>query len=173
MVPVDTEALYWTRAVRSDIAWGDHVGVPRLVVSKGLSLITVAGSYAKIPDTDIEVWGASIDIPIIDGGLIKPTLALRGTYATITGLEDIYDQKVYGAELFLGKGFGPVTPYGAIGRMRSDASGTITQDFILEDKADITRTTLGIRLSLGVPKLVIEATQAEERSYSAKVSLGL
>lgn len=178
-VPIDMDASYWRKAIgNEDIAWGNYVGVPRLVVVKGLSVITVAGSYAKIPDTDITVLGGSIDVPIIDGGLLKPTVALRGSYSTITGIEDIYKHKTYGLELFLGKGFGPVTPYGAIGRMRTDARGTIpataqTPEIVLVDKGDIDRYTVGVRISLGVPKLVVEATQAEERSYSVKISVGL
>ena len=178
-VPIDTDQSYWQKAIGSDdISWEDYIGVPRLVVVKGLSVITIAGSYAKIPDTDITVLGGSIDVPIISGGLIKPTLALRGAYSKISGIEDVYQHKTYGLELFLGKGFGPVTPYGAIGRMRSDARGVIpatsqTPAVLLFDQADIDRYTLGVRISLGLPKLVVEATQAEERSYSAKISLGL
>jgi len=178
-VPIDTNASYWQKAIgNEDISWEEYVGVPRLVVVKGLSVITVAGSYAKIPDTDITVLGGSIDVPIIDGGLLKPTVAIRGAYSKISGIEDIYQHKTYGLELFLGKGFGPVTPYGAIGRMRTDARGVVpatsrTPEIVLVDKGDIDRYTLGVRISLGIPKLVVEATQAEERSYSAKISLGL
>jgi hypothetical protein len=177
-VQIDPDAEYWQRAVGDDFSiGGDYVGVPRLVVSKGFGAMTLAGSYAKLPDTDIEVWGGSIDIPIVNGGLVSPTLALRGSYSTLQGL-DVYELNTYGLELFLGKGFGPLTPYGGVGRMRSDARGTIpatsqTAEIVLEDQSDLTRYTLGVRISLGIPKLVVEATQAEERSYSAKVSLGL
>ena len=42
---------------RDDFTISDHVAVPRLVVSKGLSVATVSAMYAKVPDSDIEVWG--------------------------------------------------------------------------------------------------------------------
>lgn len=178
MIDVDTAAPYWRLAVPEEFAYeyGNYVGVPRLVVMKGLGVATVSGSYAKIADSDIAILGGSFDIPIIDGGLIKPTLALRGAYSQLTGI-DAYDQKTYGVEAFIGKGFGPITPYAAWGRMRSDATGTIpatarTPEIVLHDESDIDRITLGARLSLGIPKLVVEATQAEERSYSVKLSLG-
>ena len=178
LIEIDTAAEYWQRAVGDDFSseYGSYVGVPRLVVSKGLGAATVAGSYSRIGESDIEIWGGSLDIPIIDGGIIKPTVALRGVYSQLRGVE-VYDHKVYGLEVFIGKGFGPITPYAAYGRMRSDATGTIPEtsqspQIILHDESDIDRITVGARLSLGFPKLVVEATEAEERSYSAKLSIG-
>ena len=177
LVEIDENAGYWQRAAGEDLTvGGNYVGVPRLVVAKGLGGASVAGSYAKIADTGITILGGALDIPVINGGLVKPTLALRGTYSTLRGVEH-YEQDTYGVELFLAKGFGPVTPYGGVGKMRSDARGTIpatnvSPEITLTDESDITRYTVGVRISLLVPKLVVEATQAEERSYSAKISLG-
>ena len=107
---------------------------------------------------------------------MAPELAVRGAYAVVKGV-DVYDLKTYGAEIFLSKGFGPVTPYGAIGRMRSDARGDIpatafTPATTMRDRSDINRYTVGVRISLLLPKITIEATQAEVRSYAAKVSIG-
>jgi len=176
-IDIDTEATYWQRAIGEDFTneYGNFVGVPRLVVSKGLGAITVAGSLAKLGE-GVDVWGASLDMPVMGGGFLVPTLAVRGTYSQLRGL-DVYQQKTYGVEVFLGKGFGPVTPYAAYGRMRSDATGTIpataaTPEIVLTDESDINRITVGARLSLGIPKLVVEATQAEERAYSVKLSVG-
>jgi len=168
---VDTSADYWQAATTGSTV-DDYVLVPRLVVRKGISKATISASLAKIPDLDVQVWGAGLDIPIIDGGLLKPTLALRGTYSTLRGIDD-FDAKTYGAEIFLSKGIGPVTPYGAIGRMRVDAAGTIRPGLTYHDQADMNRVTLGVRLSLLVPKFVFEVTQADERVYSAKISIGL
>lgn len=119
------------------------------------------------------MYGGALDLPIISGSLVRPTLAVRGVYSTLTGVDRL-DLKTYGLELFLSKGFGPVTPYAAVGRARSDAEGRIPElSRTLTDKSDIDRYTLGVRLSLMIPKIVIEATQGEERSYAAKVSFGL
>lgn len=177
-VPVDTNATYWTKSVTDDFTFSDHVAAPRLVVSKGFSAFNVAVSYAKVPDTDIAIAGGSLDVPIINGGLVKPTLALRGAYATLQGIDDL-DLTTYGVELFLSKGVGPFTPYAAVGRARSKAEGRInipsgnTVPFPpLEDEFDTNRYTVGLKISLLLPKFVIEATQAEERSYAAKVSFG-
>ena len=174
---MDPDAAYWQRSVTDDFAVSDHLVVPRLVVSKGISLATVSASYAKVPDTDVTVIGGALDIPIINGGLVSPTLAVRGSYATLQGVEENFKLKTYGVEVFLSKGFGPITPYAAIGRARSDAEGHINfstgNDVVLTDQADSNRITLGVRISMFLPKIVVEATQGEERSYAAKVSFGL
>jgi hypothetical protein len=174
-IPVDTEAAYWQNSVDEDFTVSDHVVVPRVIVSKGLSVATISAMYAKVPDSDVTMMGASLDVPILGGGVVTPTLAVRGAYSTLQGV-DSFDLKTYGVELFLSKGFGPITPYVAAGRARSDAEGTIVladaNTVQLTDEADSNRITVGVKLSLLLPKIVVEATQGEERSYAAKVSFG-
>jgi len=174
-IPVDTEAPYWQNSVDQDFTVSDHVVVPRVIVSKGVSVATISAMYAKVPDSDVTVLGASLDVPILGGGVVTPTLALRGAYSTLQGVDN-YDLSTYGVELFLSKGFGPITPYVAAGRARSDAEGTIVlseaNTVPLTDEADSNRITVGVKLSLLLPKIVVEATQGEERSYAAKVSFG-
>ena len=175
-VPIDPQASYWLRSVGDDFSVSDHIVVPRLVVSKGISVATLSGSYAKVQGSDIQVIGGALDIPIINGGLVSPTLALRGSYSQLQGVGAL-DLKTYGVELFLSKGFGPITPYAAAGRMRSDATGRlnapVSEPLPLRDEFDQNRFTVGVRLSMLLPKIVIEATQGEARSYAAKVSFGL
>jgi len=170
-VPVDTNAPYWQHSVSDDFTISDYVAVPRVVVSKGLSKATISAMYAKVQSADVSTWGGALDIPVISGGLLRPTLALRGAYSTLSG-SDVYDLKTYGVEVFLSKGIGPVTPYIAAGRMKIDATGTVSPTISLHDDSAFNRYTVGVKLSLLIPKIVIEATQAEERSYAAKVSFG-
>jgi hypothetical protein len=179
VVKVDTSAPYWRNSVGNDsnaFVTNGYVGVPRIVFSKGFGSGTISGSYAKITDSGIKTYGGALDLPIIRGTLASPELAVRATYAQISGL-DVYHLKTYGVEGFVSKGFGPLTPYAAVGRMRSDARGTIPAgsglpEITLTDKSDFNRSTVGLRISLLVPKITIEATQAEVRSYSAKISFG-
>lgn len=133
-------------------------------------------TYAQISSSGIKTYGGALDLPIIRGSVMTPELALRGSYSTITGV-DVFKLKTYGVEAFLSKGFGPIMPFAAIGKMRSDARGTVpgsagVPDITMTDSADITRYSAGVRLSLLVPKLVIEATKAQVQSYSAKISFG-
>jgi hypothetical protein len=44
---------------------------------------------------------------------------------------------------------------------------------VFTDEFDSNRITVGVKFSLLLPKIVVEATQGEERSYAAKVSFGL
>lgn len=150
--------------------------MPRLVVSKGFPGGTISGMYAKFNGTDMKVYGGALDVPIVNGGLVSPTLAFRAAYSTISGV-DAYKLKTYGAEIFLSKGFGPITPYIAAGRMRTDARGIIPAagtfaGATLRDRGNSNRYTAGVRISMLVPKLVLEATQGEVRSYAAKISFG-
>jgi hypothetical protein len=174
-IQVDPNATYFTHATNNDFTVSDYVAVPRLVASKGLSFATISASYAKIPDTDITILGGSIDYPITSGGIATPTIALRGAYSTLRGVDD-YDLSTYGVELFLSKGFGPITPYAAAGYAKSNAEGRINfpagTTTTLTDKSNSNRFTVGVKISLLIPKLVVEATQGEERSYAAKVSFG-
>jgi hypothetical protein len=176
-VKVDTNSPFWRKAVSSGLVTNGYLIVPRLVVSKGFGAGNIALSYAKFGDSNAKSYGGSIDLPIVNGGLVRPTLAVRGTYADLRGL-DVYRLKTYGVELFLSKGFGPVTPYVAAGTMRTNAHGTIASgtasvpDVILQDTSSVKRYTAGVRFSILGPKLAIEATQAQQRSYAAKVSFG-
>ncbi len=175
-IHVNTDSPFWG-AIHQDITVSHgYVGVPRLVVSKGLSAATISISYAQVEHTNGSMIGGTLDVPIINGGTLKPTLALRGAYATLRGI-DVYRLDTYGLELFLGKGFGPVTPYGFYGKQRGDAHGTIpatkvTPEITLTDRSTFSRYGLGVQFNVVVFRLDVEATQAEERSYSAKLSFG-
>lgn len=178
LVKIDENASWWRHAVppNSDfLTGGGYAAVPRLVASKGFGFATVSGTYAKIRNSDVKTYGGAIDVPIVRGSALTPELAARGSYATISGV-DAYKLKTYGLELFLSKGFGPITPYGAIGRQRTNATGSVTAPtllpIILSDTSNINRYTAGVRFSLVVPKIVIEATRAEVTSYAAKISVG-
>jgi hypothetical protein len=174
-MPVDEDAAYWVNAVQSDILTSGYLPVPRLVVSKGLSVATIAGSYARIPSTDVEVWGGSLDVPILRGSLVAPSLSIRGAYSEIRGIEEL-ELKTYGAELFLSKAFGPVTPYGAVGVARYESQAWVPEvgamPRVLNAELEKERLTLGLRISLLFPKLVIEGTRSDDWAYSAKFSFG-
>lgn len=174
-VPIDEDAEYWVNAVDSDITTSGYLAIPRVIVSKGFFGLHASASYAQIPESDITILGGSLDVPIIDGGIIRPTLSVRGSYGQLQGVDE-YELTVYGAEAVLSKGFGPITPYAAAGMMRTDAVGKIfirnLEVLRLLDEANSERYTLGVRISMLLPKITVEATQGEELMYSAKVSIG-
>jgi hypothetical protein len=172
-VHVDTGAAYWINSVPggSDFVHNNYAAAPRLVVAKGFEFGTVSVSYAQFSSSSVKTYGGTLDIPIIRGTLATPEIAARATYAQLSGV-DVFKLKTYGLEAFISKGFGPLMPYAAYGRMRSDSSGELTPTHTLHDQGENNRWTLGLRFSLFIPKLALEATQAQERSYSAKISFG-
>jgi hypothetical protein len=172
-VPIDTKAAYWTNSVSGTrLEQNGYLAVPRLIASKGFGGATLSGTYAA--RGDIKMYGGSLDIPLIRGTIATPEIALRGSYSTLTGI-DVFKMKTYGVEAFISKGFGPVMPYGSIGRQRNNASGSVTIATVtrtLSDRSNATRYTAGVRLSLLLPKITVEATKAEVTSYAAKISFG-
>lgn len=176
-MPIDENAAYWIKSTSSDFSTGGYVAAPRLVVSKGLGFATIAGMYTEIPNSGASVIGASLDVPIIRGGLIEPSLSFRGSYSDLRGV-DVFKLETYGGEVFLSKGFGPLTPYVGGGVMRIKSTGVIEPigefpGLELSDEFDERRVTVGVKFSMLVMKFVVEATQAEERTYAAKFSFGL
>lgn len=177
-IEVDEETAGWVDAVDEDILQGGRLLVPRIVASKGLGRLSLSASYMQIPDTDVEVWGAALDVPLIRGGLTSPTIAARGTWAQTRGIEEL-ELEVVGIEGFISKGFGPITPYAGIGIARTDATGVIEASdlnpaimLVMEDEEE--RLTLGASLSLLLFKVVVEAVETgPERVYAAKFSFSL
>ena len=177
-IKIDKNADFWRHSVSSDLITVNYLAVPRLVVSKGLAGSTIAGSYARFSNTSAKVYGASYDFPVVNGNLARPTLAGRLSYATVRGLQQL-DLRTWGLEFFFSKGIGPFTPYVAAGKMHSTSKASIplpagapSPTLVLNDKSNLTRYTLGMRVSLTLPKLTVEATQADRRSYAAKISIG-
>lgn len=178
-IEIDEDAEWWTSSVDSDFSSNGYVFAPRLVASKGIGFANVSASYGRVNDSDMDLIGAAVDIPILRGGLVSPTLAVRASYSTLRGIEEL-DLQTYGAEVFLSKSFGPLTPYGAVGMARTEATGKIPivitgepGTFEMTDEFDQERFTLGVRISLLVPKIVVEVTEGDQRTYAAKVSLGI
>ncbi|MEO8217501.1 MAG: hypothetical protein ABI718_10515 [Acidobacteriota bacterium] len=176
-LPVDEEASYWTRAVDGNLTTGGYLLAPRVVVTKGLGFASVSGSYAQLNHSKVKMFGGTVEVPILGGSAVTPSLVVRGGYGQISGVDEL-DLKTYGAEVFLSKGFGPFTPYAAAGAARTESRAVIpattrTPEIVLEDRSQKPRFTIGFQLSFVVPRFVVEATQGEQRSYAAKVSFGL
>lgn len=175
-VKIDKSASYWQNSVTKDFTTHGYVGVPRLVAMKGFGAATVSGSYAKLSNSGIKTWGGALDVPLIQGSVAMPEIALRGSYATLSGTS-VYHAKVYGLEAFISKGFGPLTPYAAVGKMRADATGSTTVSPLLPTRSlkfagDINRLTGGVRFSMLGARVGVEVTRAEVTSYAAKISFG-
>jgi len=44
---------------------------------------------SSVPDTNLKFWGAEIRYAFLEGGALTPALALRGTYTTLSGVDQL------------------------------------------------------------------------------------
>lgn len=96
--------------------------VPKLHLHKGLPLdFDIGASVAWVPGSDIRVWGGEVRYAIVNGGLVTPTIALRGSFSTLQGVDQL-DFDTYGVDLSISKGLVNVTPYAGIGAVYVDSS---------------------------------------------------
>ena len=175
-VPVDEAAPYWQAVGAPDILVEGRLPMVRGVVSKGFSLASASISYGEIPDTGAGMIGGSLDIPIMSGGLVRPTIAVRGIYSELTGVDNT-DLRSWGAIAMIGKRFAIVTPWAGIGYRGIDAKSEFDDPvtglpFVLESDQGGTIVTVGARLSLLFPVLAVEAIRTEDWTYSARIGFG-
>jgi hypothetical protein len=95
----------------------DNLYIPKIHVAKGLPLgFDVAAFYSKIPTTNISLYGGELRYALVDGGIIAPAVAVRGSYTKLTGVSQLsLDTK--GLDLSISKGFAMFTPYAGIGEV--------------------------------------------------------
>ena len=142
----------WVDTSHKD-AWenltGEDVdGVPMVGINlqKGLPFgIDVGASYTAVPSSDANLFGAEVRWALLEGSTVTPAIAFRGTYSTLSGVDDIeYDS--YGTDVSISKGFGPLTPYAGVGYQWSKFEAD--DQFGLDDeKPDGSRFFVGLRLT--------------------------
>ena len=104
----------WARASSSSVP--DYVPIPTLRANKGLPLgFDVGLMYAKVPGSDVSLWGAEGRWAFIRGGIAAPAVGLRGTYTKVTGVDQL-DLNTKGLDISASKGFAMLTPYIGVGR---------------------------------------------------------
>src|SRR5260370_4031669 len=86
---IDKSAPFWANSVAANSSFvrGNYAAVPRIVASKGFSFATISASYAQFSSSGVKTYGGALDIPIIRGTLVTPEIAVRGSYATISGVD--------------------------------------------------------------------------------------
>jgi len=168
-----------TTELRNRAAWdqassGDApstVYVPKLHLHKGLPLgIDVGAFYASVPSTDIKLWGAELRYALVDGGVALPAIGLRGTYSTLSGVEQL-EFNTTGLELGISKGFAVLTPYAGVGRVwvESTPTGTAAGAGLQQEKFSESKVYVGANFNFLAGNLAFEADQiGDVTSYSTK-----
>jgi hypothetical protein len=171
---VKLDSPVWDRVLVGDAP--SYLAVPRLHVRKGLPFnLDIGASYAAVPDSNIELFGAELQWAILEGSTATPALALRGSYSTLRGVDDL-DLQTMAADAVVSKGFLMLTPYAGVGVVRIDgkydgANATL-QNTLSDQKVTETRVFGGVQVALALLRLTLEAEYAQMPVYTAKLSLG-
>jgi len=93
------------------------VVIPRVTLVKGLPFgFDIGGFYSEVPSSNIKLYGAELRYALIDGGVVKPTVALRGSYTKLTGVSQLgFDTT--GLDISIAKGIAFFTPYLGVGKV--------------------------------------------------------
>lgn len=177
-IEIDENASYWIRSVDTDFLEDGYLLAPRLVVSKGFNRLKLHGSYAEIPDTEVEVIGAALDLTLVDEGFLSPAIGARGVWTELRGVDEL-DLQTTGIELIVSKKIGPLTPWFSVGQMSVETTALIREStlfpaFSLSADLDEDRISAGARFSMLLFQVAAEATEVgEDRVYAIKANLSL
>jgi hypothetical protein len=145
----------------------------KIHVHKGLPLgIDVGAYFGSVADSNMKSVGGEIRYAILKGSTITPALAVRGSYTSMTGVNDL-DLNTAGLELSISKGFLMLTPYAGLGAIRYEGEGVGTDSYKFDSESDtLAKYFLGVNFNMGFVNFAAEADKTgENSSYSAKFGL--
>lgn len=165
-VKIDNNQTFWTEVSPDPPS---YLAFPKLHAQKGLPFgIDVGFVYTKVPSSNIGMLGGEVKWAILKGTIATPALALRGSYTTLFGVDNL-DVSTYGADLSISKGIGPFTPYAGIGEVWISSS---TDALPLADESiSATHGFVGAKLSLLLLSIAAEADFAAVPSYTFRIGL--
>ena len=147
-------------------------------VAKGLPFgFDVALVYSKIPTTNISLFGGELRYAILDGGLATPSVAVRGAFTRLGGVDQLsFNTK--SLDLSVSKGFLMFTPYAGVGHVWVDSTANVASQapgytgMALSDKFTQNKVFAGANLNLGLVNFAAEVDKTgSAHSVTAKVGL--
>lgn len=159
----------WEEAL-SDAKPPDYLILPKIHVQKGLPFgIDVGAVFSTVPGSNITLFGGEVKYAVLKGSIVSPAVAVRGTYTTLSGVDDI-DASTYSLDASVSKGFGPLTPYGGIGQVwinTSENAGLPLDDV----STSATKLFLGAKLKILLVSIVLQADISDINMYSARANV--
>jgi hypothetical protein len=173
---VDIDSSVWNEVLTETTDPPTYLVVPRLHVRKGLPFnIDVGAMYAQVPDSNITLWGGELQVALLEGTTATPALALRGSYSSLEGVDDL-DLQTYAADAVLSKGFLMFTPYIGAGVVQIEAEYTGNDPTLQANLQDQSLTEAryfaGVQASMALLRLTGEIEYLERPIYTVKLSLG-
>ena len=151
----------------------DTIYNSRIHVHKGLPLgIDIGAYFTSVMDSNMKSLGGEISYAILKDSTIAPTLAVRGSYTAMAGVDDL-DLSTTGLELSVSKGFSMLTPYAGLGAIHYQGEGIGVDNYKFESESDtLAKYFLGVNFKMGLVNFAAEADKTgETSSYSAKFGL--
>lgn len=91
--------------------------MPKLHIHKGLPFNLDVGAFVTaVPNSDIKLLGVEVRYALLEGGVAKPAIAIRGAITKLSGVNQL-DLDTKSLELMLSKGFLNLTPYAGVGKV--------------------------------------------------------
>lgn len=166
---IDIDQSLWRLAIKDDPP--GTVVLPKLHIQKGLPFgIDIGATYTKAPGSNIKVIGGEIKYALVSGNAAIPAIAIRGSYTTLSGVEDL-DLETMGADISISKGFVFVTPYAGYGQVWIKSEEKVTP-LKLKSKTRVAKPFVGVKLSLALINFVFEADFGKTKMYTGRFNVG-
>ena len=150
---------------------GDSVIIPKIKFQKGLpGNLDIAGYYTQLPLSSIgasgdgTAYGIALSYAILEGGVVSPALAIRGSY-TNADVPGVIGATTTGVDLEISKGFPIISPYAGIGMVNigtSDKSGNGNTDY----SATETRYFAGANFNLKIMDIAFEVGKTGDNNFT-------
>lgn len=177
-VKFDTSAPWYIKMNAANLFTGDKTPndlyIPRVHIQVGLPIIPIdlGVSYSQVPDSDIKLVGAELKWAILSGGIATPSIAIRGAYTKLSGVDQL-DMQTASADISISKGILIFTPYAGIGSVWISSTPNSPLNPTLQ-KEDIRKTKgfVGTKIKFfPFLNMDLEADFANVNVYTARLNV--
>ena len=166
---ISSGSTFWDNAVGGNPP--DYLILPKIHVQKGLPFgIDVGAVFSTVPGSNITLYGGELKWAVLKGSIVSPAVAVRGTYTTLSGVDDI-DASTYGLDASVSKGLGPLTPYAGLGQVWiSTSENKAILDFD-DVSTSATKLFVGTKLKILLLSIALQADFSDVNMYSARANI--
>lgn len=152
-------------------AISDTLLVPKVHVHKGLPFgLDVGAFYGTLDSSKGDLIGAELRYALLEGGVAEPAVAVRASYTRLDGVSQLA-LETKGLDLMISKGFGPMTPFGGIGRRWVDSHPDASTGWN-DESFSLDKAFAGVNFNFVLLNLAFEADKTgSDVSYGAKIGL--